>query len=185
MSGYSLLEQDCALNAKKVKLKIKSLIAQLVILFLLLLQKVDLKKRPQSGNSSTSKSTSPTLTPSPSPTPKPPGGDSLSSASSHPRSKSSGGSSSGTITDEGKSLNAWPWVTAPGRMPNQPLPKHQLQPALTKTTSPASSTNYRTSSDVLILILPIVSTNFCKYLLTQWNASRWYLMWDTVFGYPV
>uniref|UniRef100_A0A3Q3H2Q1 Ankyrin repeat and sterile alpha motif domain containing 6 n=1 Tax=Labrus bergylta TaxID=56723 RepID=A0A3Q3H2Q1_9LABR len=59
-------------------------------------------KRPQSGNSSTSKSTSPTLTPSPSPTPKPPTGpvDSLSSASSHPRSKSSGGSSSGTITDE-------------------------------------------------------------------------------------
>ncbi|XP_077365170.1 ankyrin repeat and SAM domain-containing protein 6 [Festucalex cinctus] len=65
-------------------------------------RKLDLKKRPQSGNSSTSKSTSPTLTPSPSPTPKPPGGqgDSLSSASSHPRSKSSGGSSSGTITDE-------------------------------------------------------------------------------------
>ncbi|XP_062377567.1 ankyrin repeat and SAM domain-containing protein 6-like [Sardina pilchardus] len=63
-------------------------------------RKVELKKRPQSGNSSTSKSTSPTLTPSPSPTPKPPGGDSLSSASSHPRSKSSGGSSSGTITDE-------------------------------------------------------------------------------------
>uniref|UniRef100_A0A6Q2YFC9 SAM domain-containing protein n=1 Tax=Esox lucius TaxID=8010 RepID=A0A6Q2YFC9_ESOLU len=62
--------------------------------------KMDLKKRPQSGNSSTSKSTSPTLTPSPSPTPKPPPGDSLSSASSHPRSKSSGGSSSGTITDE-------------------------------------------------------------------------------------
>uniref|UniRef100_A0A3Q0S701 Ankyrin repeat and sterile alpha motif domain containing 6 n=1 Tax=Amphilophus citrinellus TaxID=61819 RepID=A0A3Q0S701_AMPCI len=58
--------------------------------------------RPQSGNSSTSKSTSPTLTPSPSPTPKIPPipGDSLSSASSHPRSKSSGGSSSGTITDE-------------------------------------------------------------------------------------
>ncbi|XP_034027534.1 ankyrin repeat and SAM domain-containing protein 6-like [Thalassophryne amazonica] len=63
-------------------------------------RKIDLKKRPQSGNSSTSKSTSPTLTPSPSPTPKPPPGDSLSSASSHPRSKSSGGSSSGTITDE-------------------------------------------------------------------------------------
>ncbi|XP_062335744.1 ankyrin repeat and SAM domain-containing protein 6-like [Osmerus eperlanus] len=63
-------------------------------------RKMDLKKRPQSGNSSTSKSTSPTLTPSPSPTPKPPVGDSLSSASSHPRSKSSGGSSSGTITDE-------------------------------------------------------------------------------------
>ncbi|KAL2085426.1 hypothetical protein ACEWY4_018746 [Coilia grayii] len=63
-------------------------------------RKVDLKKRPQSGNSSTSKSTSPTLTPSPSPTPKPPAGDSLSSTSSHPRSKSSGGSSSGTITDE-------------------------------------------------------------------------------------
>ncbi|XP_008305927.1 ankyrin repeat and SAM domain-containing protein 6 [Cynoglossus semilaevis] len=65
-------------------------------------RKIELKKRPQSGNSSTSKSTSPTLTPSPSPTPKPPTGpgDSLSSASSHPRSKSSGGSSSGTITDE-------------------------------------------------------------------------------------
>uniref|UniRef100_A0A8C9Y8X1 Ankyrin repeat and sterile alpha motif domain containing 6 n=1 Tax=Sander lucioperca TaxID=283035 RepID=A0A8C9Y8X1_SANLU len=64
--------------------------------------KLELKKRPQSGNSSTSKSTSPTLTPSPSPTPKPPTapGDSLSSNSSHPRSKSSGGSSSGTITDE-------------------------------------------------------------------------------------
>ncbi|XP_061095588.1 ankyrin repeat and SAM domain-containing protein 6-like [Conger conger] len=63
-------------------------------------RKIELMKRPQSGNSSTSKSTSPTLTPSPSPTPKPPPGDSLSSASSHPRSKSSGGSSSGTITDE-------------------------------------------------------------------------------------
>uniref|UniRef100_A0A8C6MKV7 Ankyrin repeat and sterile alpha motif domain containing 6 n=1 Tax=Nothobranchius furzeri TaxID=105023 RepID=A0A8C6MKV7_NOTFU len=60
------------------------------------------RKRPQSGNSSTSKSTSPTLTPSPSPTPKVPSGrgDSVSSASSHPRSKSSGGSSSGTITGE-------------------------------------------------------------------------------------
>uniref|UniRef100_A0A8C7XCT3 Ankyrin repeat and sterile alpha motif domain containing 6 n=1 Tax=Oryzias sinensis TaxID=183150 RepID=A0A8C7XCT3_9TELE len=66
------------------------------------LVKMDLKKRPQSGNSSTSKSTSPTLTPSPSPTPKIHAGpgDSLSSTSSHPRSKSSGGSSSGTITDE-------------------------------------------------------------------------------------
>ncbi|KAM6953377.1 ankyrin repeat and SAM domain-containing protein 6 [Aplochiton taeniatus] len=65
-------------------------------------RKMDLKKRPQSGNSSTSKSTSPTLTPSPSPTLRPPAGPggSLSSASSHPRSKSSGGSSSGTITDE-------------------------------------------------------------------------------------
>uniref|UniRef100_A0A8C2FIM0 Ankyrin repeat and sterile alpha motif domain containing 6 n=1 Tax=Cyprinus carpio TaxID=7962 RepID=A0A8C2FIM0_CYPCA len=62
--------------------------------------KLELKKRPQSGNSSTSKSTSPTLTPSPSPTPKPPATDSLSSASTQPRSKSSGGSSSGTITDE-------------------------------------------------------------------------------------
>uniref|UniRef100_A0A8C5NAR1 SAM domain-containing protein n=1 Tax=Gouania willdenowi TaxID=441366 RepID=A0A8C5NAR1_GOUWI len=62
--------------------------------------KMELKKRPKSGNSSTSKSTSPTLTPSPSPTPKIPAGDSLSSASSHPRSKSSGGSSSGTITDD-------------------------------------------------------------------------------------
>lgn len=70
-------------------------------------QKTDLKKRPQSGNSSTSKSTSPTLTPSPSPTPKPPPGDSLSSASSHPRSKSSGGSSSGTITDEGEPVHLW------------------------------------------------------------------------------
>ncbi|XP_067234054.1 ankyrin repeat and SAM domain-containing protein 6-like [Chanodichthys erythropterus] len=63
-------------------------------------RKLELKKRPQSGNSSTSKSTSPTLTPSPSPTPKPPAADSLSSASTQPRSKSSGGSSSGTITDE-------------------------------------------------------------------------------------
>ncbi|TSK20261.1 Ankyrin repeat and SAM domain-containing protein 6 [Bagarius yarrelli] len=62
--------------------------------------KVDLKKRPQSGNSSTSKSTSPTLTPSASPTPKPPIAETLSSASSQPCSKSSGGSSSGTITDE-------------------------------------------------------------------------------------
>uniref|UniRef100_A0A8B9H256 Ankyrin repeat and sterile alpha motif domain containing 6 n=1 Tax=Astyanax mexicanus TaxID=7994 RepID=A0A8B9H256_ASTMX len=61
---------------------------------------VDLKKRPQSGNSSTSKSTSSTVTPCPSPTPKPPTGDTFSSASSQPRSKSSGGSSSGTITDE-------------------------------------------------------------------------------------
>lgn len=73
------------------------------VMLFTILQKMDLKRRPQSGNSSTSKSTSPTLTPSPSPTPKPPTGpgDSLSSASSHPRSKSSGGSSSGTITDEG------------------------------------------------------------------------------------
>ncbi|XP_029110822.1 ankyrin repeat and SAM domain-containing protein 6 isoform X2 [Scleropages formosus] len=63
-------------------------------------RKVDLKKRPLSGNSSTSKSTSPTLTPSPSPTPKPPVGDCPSSTSSQARSKSSGGSSSGTITDE-------------------------------------------------------------------------------------
>uniref|UniRef100_A0A673MRR1 SAM domain-containing protein n=1 Tax=Sinocyclocheilus rhinocerous TaxID=307959 RepID=A0A673MRR1_9TELE len=63
-------------------------------------RKLELKKRPQSGNSSASKSTSPTLTPSPSPTPKPPATDSLSSASTQPRSKSSGGSSSGTITDE-------------------------------------------------------------------------------------
>uniref|UniRef100_A0A1A8ICM5 NAD(+) ADP-ribosyltransferase n=1 Tax=Nothobranchius kuhntae TaxID=321403 RepID=A0A1A8ICM5_NOTKU len=69
-------------------------------------RKMELKKRPQSGNSSTSKSTSPTLTPSPSPTPKVPSGrgDSVSSASSHPRSKSSGGSSSGTITDELSSI---------------------------------------------------------------------------------
>uniref|UniRef100_A0A7N6A344 NAD(+) ADP-ribosyltransferase n=1 Tax=Anabas testudineus TaxID=64144 RepID=A0A7N6A344_ANATE len=74
----------------------------LLLSTLIPLQKMELKKRPQSANSSTSKSTSPTLTPSPSPTPKPPTGpvDSLSSASSHPRSKSSGGSSSGTITDE-------------------------------------------------------------------------------------
>ncbi|KAL1006456.1 hypothetical protein UPYG_G00072630 [Umbra pygmaea] len=63
-------------------------------------RKIDLNKRPQSGNSSTSKSTSPTLTPSPPPTPKPPPVDSLSSASSQPHSKSSGGSSSGTITDD-------------------------------------------------------------------------------------
>ncbi|XP_068604142.1 ankyrin repeat and SAM domain-containing protein 6-like [Brachionichthys hirsutus] len=65
-------------------------------------RKMELKRRPQSGNSSTSKSTSPTLTPSPSPTPKPPPGpgDALSLSSSHPRSKSSGGSSSGTVTDE-------------------------------------------------------------------------------------
>ncbi|KAG9283575.1 ankyrin repeat and SAM domain-containing protein 6 [Astyanax mexicanus] len=63
-------------------------------------RRVDLKKRPQSGNSSTSKSTSSTVTPCPSPTPKPPTGDTFSSASSQPRSKSSGGSSSGTITDE-------------------------------------------------------------------------------------
>ncbi|KAL4635128.1 ankyrin repeat and SAM domain-containing protein 6 [Arapaima gigas] len=69
-------------------------------------RKVDLKKRPLSGNSSTSKSTSPTLTPSPSPTPKPPAVDSLSSTSSQPRSKSSGGSSSGTITDEGEATPA-------------------------------------------------------------------------------
>uniref|UniRef100_A0A8K9V4Z1 SAM domain-containing protein n=1 Tax=Oncorhynchus mykiss TaxID=8022 RepID=A0A8K9V4Z1_ONCMY len=75
-------------------------VCQVIHTHLFSLQKADLKKRPQSGNSSTSKSTSPTLTPSPSPTPKPPPGDSLSSASSHPRSKSSGGSSSGTITDE-------------------------------------------------------------------------------------
>lgn len=75
----------------------------LLLSTLIPLQKMELKKRPQSANSSTSKSTSPTLTPSPSPTPKPPTGpvDSLSSASSHPPSKSSGGSSSGTITDEG------------------------------------------------------------------------------------
>uniref|UniRef100_A0A8B9GZW8 Ankyrin repeat and sterile alpha motif domain containing 6 n=1 Tax=Astyanax mexicanus TaxID=7994 RepID=A0A8B9GZW8_ASTMX len=58
------------------------------------------KQLPQSGNSSTSKSTSSTVTPCPSPTPKPPTGDTFSSASSQPRSKSSGGSSSGTITDE-------------------------------------------------------------------------------------
>uniref|UniRef100_A0A8C9U392 Ankyrin repeat and sterile alpha motif domain containing 6 n=1 Tax=Scleropages formosus TaxID=113540 RepID=A0A8C9U392_SCLFO len=69
-------------------------------LLFLPVQKVDLKKRPLSGNSSTSKSTSPTLTPSPSPTPKPPVGDCPSSTSSQARSKSSGGSSSGTITDE-------------------------------------------------------------------------------------
>ncbi|XP_076868219.1 ankyrin repeat and SAM domain-containing protein 6 isoform X2 [Brachyhypopomus gauderio] len=64
-------------------------------------RRVDLKKKVQCGTS-TSKSTSPTLTPSASPTPKPPTGDTLSS-SSQPRSKSSGGSSSGTITDEGGS----------------------------------------------------------------------------------
>ncbi|XP_069046975.1 ankyrin repeat and SAM domain-containing protein 6 isoform X2 [Lepisosteus oculatus] len=63
-------------------------------------KKAEAKKRPPSGNSSTSKSTSPTLTPSPSPTLKGPQADALSSLSSHPRSQSSGGSSSGTVTDE-------------------------------------------------------------------------------------
>ncbi|XP_056308630.1 ankyrin repeat and SAM domain-containing protein 6 [Danio aesculapii] len=74
--------------------------------------KLELQKRPQSGNSSRSKSTSPTLTPSPSPTPahtpahtpasRPPGAsaDSQGSTSTQQRSRSSGGSSSGTITDE-------------------------------------------------------------------------------------
>ncbi|XP_030060910.1 ankyrin repeat and SAM domain-containing protein 6 [Microcaecilia unicolor] len=62
-------------------------------------KKVDLNKRPASGTSSTSKSTSPTLTPSPSPTPKGHCANS-SLSSSHQQPKSSGGSSSGTITDE-------------------------------------------------------------------------------------
>nr|XP_033785573.1 ankyrin repeat and SAM domain-containing protein 6 isoform X2 [Geotrypetes seraphini] len=64
-------------------------------------KKVDVNKRPASGTSSTSKSTSPTLTPSPSPTPKGHcANSSLSSSPSHQQPKSSGDSSSGTITDE-------------------------------------------------------------------------------------
>ncbi|MEE6508321.1 hypothetical protein FKM82_020347 [Ascaphus truei] len=65
-----------------------------------LTKKIEIIKRPPSGASSTSKSTSPTLTPSPSPTPKGRLAESSISASSHKQSKSSGGSSSGTITDE-------------------------------------------------------------------------------------
>uniref|UniRef100_A0A670YAM1 Ankyrin repeat and sterile alpha motif domain containing 6 n=1 Tax=Pseudonaja textilis TaxID=8673 RepID=A0A670YAM1_PSETE len=64
-------------------------------------QKLDVNQKPPSENSSTSKSTSPTLTPSPSPLPSPKiqsAGSSLSS--SHRQGKSSGGSSSGTLTDE-------------------------------------------------------------------------------------
>ncbi|XP_053323460.1 ankyrin repeat and SAM domain-containing protein 6 [Spea bombifrons] len=64
-------------------------------------KKVEILKRPPSGTSSNSKSTSPTLTPSPSPTPKGRLAESsVSSSSSLKHSKSSGGSSSGTITDE-------------------------------------------------------------------------------------
>ncbi|KAK7118920.1 hypothetical protein R3I94_022435 [Phoxinus phoxinus] len=59
-------------------------------------RKLELQKRPQSGNSSRSKSTSPTLTPSPTPSPKPPGDSQSSTSSSQARSNSS----SGTITDD-------------------------------------------------------------------------------------
>ncbi|XP_039512214.1 ankyrin repeat and SAM domain-containing protein 6-like isoform X3 [Pimephales promelas] len=59
-------------------------------------RKLDLQKRPQSGNSSRSKSTSPTLTPSPTASPKPPGDSQSSTSSSQARSNSS----SGTITDD-------------------------------------------------------------------------------------
>ncbi|XP_042638172.1 ankyrin repeat and SAM domain-containing protein 6 [Orycteropus afer afer] len=62
-------------------------------------QKSETSQRPQSGTSTTSKSTSPTLTPSPSPRGHT-AESSVSSSSSHQLSKSSGGSSSGTITDE-------------------------------------------------------------------------------------
>ncbi|XP_049484527.1 ankyrin repeat and SAM domain-containing protein 6 [Panthera uncia] len=61
-------------------------------------QKLETSKRPLSGTSTTSKSTSPTLTPSPSP--KGHAAESSVSSSPHRQSKSSGGSSSGTITDE-------------------------------------------------------------------------------------
>ncbi|XP_077166376.1 ankyrin repeat and SAM domain-containing protein 6 [Paroedura picta] len=65
------------------------------------LKKLEANKNPPSENSSTSKSTSPTLTPSqsPSPPPRAHGADS-SLSSSHRQGKSSGGSSSGTLTDE-------------------------------------------------------------------------------------
>ncbi|XP_077055354.1 ankyrin repeat and SAM domain-containing protein 6 isoform X2 [Siphateles boraxobius] len=59
-------------------------------------RRLELQKRPQSGNSSRSKSTSPTLTPSPTPSPKPPGDSQSSTSSSQARSNSS----SGTITDD-------------------------------------------------------------------------------------
>ncbi|XP_005307091.2 ankyrin repeat and SAM domain-containing protein 6 isoform X1 [Chrysemys picta bellii] len=68
-------------------------------------QKLEMNKRPPSGTSSTSKSTSPTLTPSPSPSPSPKVHNAESSlSSSHRQAKSNGGSSSGTITDEGNQL---------------------------------------------------------------------------------
>ncbi|XP_074844005.1 ankyrin repeat and SAM domain-containing protein 6 isoform X2 [Carettochelys insculpta] len=68
-------------------------------------QKLEMSKRPTSGTSSTSKSTSPTLTPSPSPSPSPKIHSAESSlSSSHRQAKSNGGSSSGTITDEGNQL---------------------------------------------------------------------------------
>ncbi|XP_059580455.1 ankyrin repeat and SAM domain-containing protein 6 isoform X3 [Alligator mississippiensis] len=67
-------------------------------------QKLEMNKRPTSGTSSTSKSTSPTLTPSASPSPSPKVQDAESSLSSHRQAKSNGGSSSGTITDEGNQL---------------------------------------------------------------------------------
>uniref|UniRef100_A0A8D0HBK4 NAD(+) ADP-ribosyltransferase n=1 Tax=Sphenodon punctatus TaxID=8508 RepID=A0A8D0HBK4_SPHPU len=62
-------------------------------------KKVELSKRSPSGTSS--KSTSPTLTPSPSPSPSPKVHNAESSlSSSHMQAKSSGGSSSGTLTDD-------------------------------------------------------------------------------------
>ncbi|KYO34623.1 ankyrin repeat and SAM domain-containing protein 6 isoform A [Alligator mississippiensis] len=67
-------------------------------------KKLEMNKRPTSGTSSTSKSTSPTLTPSASPSPSPKVQDAESSLSSHRQAKSNGGSSSGTITDEGNQL---------------------------------------------------------------------------------
>lgn len=103
MSGVSTAIYSQWNLTKSITFRVPNILTIFILAFL---QKIDLKKRPQSGNSSTSKSTSPTLTPSPSPTPKihPGPGDSLSSTSSHPRSKSSGGSSSGTITDEGDAI---------------------------------------------------------------------------------
>ncbi|XP_066481517.1 ankyrin repeat and SAM domain-containing protein 6 [Tiliqua scincoides] len=66
-----------------------------------ILKKLDVNKKPPSENSSTSKSTSPTLTPSPSPSPSPKVQSSEPSlSSSHRQGKSSGDSSSGTLTDE-------------------------------------------------------------------------------------
>ncbi|XP_019364279.1 PREDICTED: ankyrin repeat and SAM domain-containing protein 6 [Gavialis gangeticus] len=67
-------------------------------------QKLEMNKRPTSGTSSTSKSTSPTLTPSASPSTSPKVQGAESSLSSHRQAKSNGGSSSGTITDEGNQL---------------------------------------------------------------------------------
>ncbi|KAL8194192.1 UNVERIFIED_CONTAM: hypothetical protein K2H54_003695 [Gekko kuhli] len=65
------------------------------------LKKLEVDKNPPPENSSASKSTSPTLTPSqsPSPPPKAHGADSFL-FSSHRPEKSSGDSSSGTLTDE-------------------------------------------------------------------------------------